>query len=576
MGIRALLVYPEMPPTYWSMRYALPFLGRRAVFPPLGLLTVAAMLPPSWELRLLDLNVEPLRREDVDAADLVLISAMLVQRDSFEKVVALCREAGKPIVAGGPYPTSSHASIQGVDHFVLGEAEASLPQFLEDFERGCPKACYSDRSHPPLQGTPAPRYELVKAGHYAGAALQFSRGCPHHCDFCDIVELFGHQPRTKSAEQFLAELDLLYEGGWRGSLFVVDDNFIGNRIQVRPLLARLGAWQAEHGFPFSLYTETTLDLGADEALMDDMVSAGFNMVFVGIETPDTATLASIDKKQNLRTDLLASVKAIQAHGLEVSAGFILGFDRDGPDIFERQRRFIAEAAIPVAMVGLLMALPGTRLHARLAAEGRLLASSTLGNNTHDLQLNFLPRMDPGQLLHGYTSVLKAVYAPREYFARCLELLHRLKRSRAAPRRIRFMEVRAFVWSLVRQTFTRYAVAYWAFLARAVARRPRMAAEIVAMAVKGHHFFTITQDLLSLERFRARLQHYLHLLEARPGGPAPVSASAQEYRIHRDWLLSQSRRQLLRVNARVRSRALALLEEFQVLTDGMMAGTRQTP
>lgn len=562
MGVKALLVYPEMPPTYWSMRYALPFLGRRAVFPPLGLLTVAAMLPPSWELRLLDLNVAPFAESDLAWADLVLTSAMLVQRDSFAEVVARCRAAGKVVVAGGPYPTACEGAIEGVDHFVLGEAEASLPQFLDDFEAGRLQRCYHDPAHPSLRGTPPPRYDLVEPKRYVGAALQFSRGCPHHCDFCDIVELFGHQPRTKAPEQFLAELDVLYEGGWRGSLFVVDDNFIGNRAEVRRLLDRLAAWQAARRFPFSLYTEATLDLAADADLMDAMVSAGFSMVFVGIETPDAATLVAIHKRQNARLDPLASVAAIQAHGLEVSGGFILGFDADPSDIFERQRRFIDAAAIPVAMVGLLTVLPGTRLHARLAAEGRLVPAAAAGNNTHDLALNFVPRMDAGLLLQGYARVLEAVYAPRRYFARCLEQIRRMRRTRAAPRRIRGMEVRAFLWSLVRQTFSRYAAAYWAYLIRAVARHPRMTAEIIALAVKGHHFFTITRDLLSLERLRERFAGYRRQLECH-GRPTPEGM--ESFHRQRARLLKRAGRQAARINLRIRGRALALFEEFRAAT-----------
>lgn len=514
VGVKALLVYPEMPPTYWSMRYALPFLGRKAVYPPLGLLTVAAMLPSDWDLRLLDLNVEPMTQKDVQDSDLVLASAMLVQRTSLERVIALCQESGKPLVAGGPFPTSCHDQIKGVDHFVLGEAEINLPPFLEDFQHGNPKHCYQDPTRPDLTRTPPPRFDLVNRKLYAGVALQYSRGCPHSCEFCDIVELFGHRPRTKTPSQFLAEMDLLFDGGWRGSLFVVDDNFIGNRSQVRRLLPEMARWQAQRHYPFSLYTEASLDLASDESLMDEMVLAGFNMVFVGIETPDQATLEAIGKRQNTRTDLLACVRTIQRKGLEVSGGFIVGFDEDREDIFDRQIRFIKEAAIPTAMVGLLTALPRTRLHARLTAEGRILGPSSGGNNTHDLELNFVPRMDANLLRAGYKRVLAEVYRPSRYFARCLDLISRMSHQKASRRRIRIPELRAFVHSLIRQTFTRYAFAYWTYLLRALSRRPFMAAEIVALAVKGHHFFTITQSLLELERFKDGLERLRRNLEAR--------------------------------------------------------------
>ncbi|WP_306600379.1 B12-binding domain-containing radical SAM protein [Geothrix sp. 21YS21S-2] len=504
MSIKALLVYPEMPPTYWSMCYALPFLGRKATLPPLGLLTVAALLPRDWVLTVLDLNVEPLAPGALARADLVLASAMLVQKASFERLIALCREAGTPVVAGGPYPTSCWEQIEGVTTFVLGEAEVNLPPFLADFGKGVARHRYDDSGHPDLAATPAPRYDLVDSRRYAGAALQYSRGCPHDCEFCDIVSLFGHRPRTKTPAQFLRELDVLVENGWSGSLFIVDDNFIGNRAEVRRLLPALSDWQEKRGRPFEFFTEASLDLAADEPLLEGMAEAGFNMVFVGIETPDAATLKAVHKHQNVRADLLESVRTIQGKGLEVAGGFIVGFDEDREDIFDRQTAFIQEAGIPTAMVGLLTALPKTRLHARLAAEGRLLGASSGGNNTHDLDLNFVPRMDAARLREGYKRILRDLYTPSHYFARCLELLRRMRPAKVLCRRVGGMEVRALIHSLVRQTFSHYGLAYVSFLARALAIRPRMIAEIIAMAVKGHHFITITDGLLALERLRDRL------------------------------------------------------------------------
>ncbi len=570
MGIKALLVYPEMPPTYWSMRYALPFLGRKAALPPLGLLTVAAMLPKDWELRLLDLNVEPLSLKDVEAADLVLTSAMLVQRASLEGVIALCRVAGKPLVAGGPYPTSCWEQIEGVDHFVLGEAEVNLPSFLEDFQRGNTKRCYQDLSHPDLSHTPPPRFDLVDRRQYGGAALQFSRGCPHHCEFCDIVELFGHKPRTKTPAQFLTELDTLFDGGWRGSLFVVDDNFIGNRSEVRRLLPELARWQEQRHFPFSLYTEASLDLASDEALMDGMVQAGFNMVFVGIETPDHATLDAIGKRQNCHSDLLADIHTIQAKGLEVAGGFIVGFDGDRDDIFDRQIRFIHEAAIPTAMVGLLTALPKTRLHARLTSEGRILALSPGGNNTHDLDLNFMPRMDVATLRTGYKRVLADVYRPSHYFTRCLGLIRRLKRQKVSCRRIRLPELRAFFHSLLRQTFSHYAFAYWSYLLRALCLRPLMAAEIVTMAVKGHHFFLITRSLLELEHFKDRLECSRQDLEDRLRRVMLGNAnSLAAWKTYRDHLMDQARARCNRLNPDFKSSAVKAFEEFRTAAERLL-------
>ena len=571
MGIKALLIYPEMPPTYWSMRYALPFLGCKATLPPLGLLTVAAMLPTGWDLKLIDLNVETLSPRDIEAADLVLTSAMLVQRVSFNRVVTLCREAGKPLVAGGPYPTSCHEQIEGVDHFVLGEAEVNLPPFLEDFKNGNPKGCYADLSHPDITHTPPPRFDLVDRKRYAGAALQYSRGCPHHCEFCDIVELFGHRPRTKTPSQFLAEMDLLFEGGWRGSLFVVDDNFIGNRIQVRRLLPEVARWQEERNYPFTLYTEASLDLAADEPLMDDMVRAGFNMVFIGIETPDQATLEAVGKHLNSRADLLASVHAIQAKGLEVAGGFIVGFDEDQDDIFDRQIRFINEAAIPTAMVGLLTALPQTRLHTRLASEGRLLSTSGGGNNTHDLELNFLPRMNADALRAGYKRVLAEVYRPGRYFARCLDLIRRMKPHKTSVRRIRLIELRAFGYSLIRQTFSRYTFAYWTYLLHGLWLRPRMVAEIVTMAVKGHHFFTITRSLLELEKFKDKLQRSRQDLEERLKHAIQGNAkNLAAWKAYRTRLVEQAKTRCDRFHPDFKNSAIRAFEEFRGTAERLVA------
>ena len=425
-------------------------------------------------------------------------------------------------MAGGPYPTGTPDQIQGVDHLVLNEAEITLPPFLEDLRRGIAAPRYHDPTRPDLALTPPPRFDLLRLEKYSSMALQYSRGCPHACEFCDIVELFGHRPRTKTPAQFLHELDVLFALGWRGSVFVVDDNFIGNIRQVKNLLPQLAAWQQARSYPFTLFTEATLSLAEDEELMDGMVKAGFNMVFLGIETPDASTLASVGKTQNLRSDMLQGVRRIQARGMEVSGGFILGFDTDPADIFDRQIRFIQEAAIPTAMVGLLTALPNTRLHRRLESEGRLTEDSG-GNNTHDLRLNFVPRMDMGKLLAGYKRVLAEIYTPERYFDRCLKLLRSLKVHRTSSRRIRTMELRAFVLSLLIQTFTRYSWAYWKFLVRGFFAKPRMLAETVTMAVKGHHFFKMTRYLLEVDSFRKSLETMTHAFEARVADVSPATS-----------------------------------------------------
>jgi hypothetical protein len=403
-------------------------------------------------------------------------------------------------------------------------------------------------------------------------ALQYSRGCPHTCEFCDIIELFGRQPRTKTAPQLLRELDAIYQAGWRGSLFLVDDNFIGNRKEVKAMLPQLTEWQRQRDFPFTLFTEASLDLASDDQLLDLMVGAGFDMVFMGIETPDTATLKAAGKQQNLKADMLTSVRKIQKKGMEVSGGFIVGFDSDAEDIFDRQIQFIQEAAIPTAMVGLLTALPRTQLHQRLLAEGRLTGVSGGGNNTHDLRLNFVPRMDPHKLIEGYKRVLAEIYDPNRYFERCIKLLRTMTHASPAPRRIRFMELRALVMSLVVQTFSRYSWAYWKFLVKGLLARPQMAAETMTMAVRGHHFFRITQNLLDLDRFKHTLDQVALAFEARLAGITgdDYPKKLAEMKAYRDQVLEQMRACCGKLNRDLRGYAEEAMASFQATLDGFIA------
>lgn len=495
---RVLLAYPEIPDTYWSFRHALPFIRKKAVMPPLGLLTVAAMLPSAWELDAVDLNVSELTDERILRADLVMISAMIVQRESFRDLAARVKRLGVPIVAGGPYPTSCYEEIQDVDCFILNEGEITVPLFLADYESGTVKHIYTDAGRPPVTETPIPRFDLLDMKDYDTIPLQYSRGCPFDCEFCDIVHLFGHTPRTKSPEQFIREMDAAYATGHHGALFVVDDNFIGNKRRVKELLRAIIPWQRERGYPFDLSTEASINLAEDEELMDLMVEAGFVMVFVGIETPVAESLSGANKNQNLKRDIVRSVRKIQEKGIEVTGGFVIGFDTDPEDIFDRQIEFIRELAVPTAMVGLLMALPNTKLSARLASEGRLLFE-TSGNNTHETRLNFTPKLPERTLLEGYRRVLATIYDPRTYFDRCLELLSRLPAKRRAgakgafTRKIDMRELLAFPRSLFRQGFSFYGREYLRYLFKAVRMRPGRIVEIITMAIQGHHFITITRE-----------------------------------------------------------------------------------
>ena len=510
---KILLVYPEIPATYWSFKYVMPFVGYKSLMPPLGLITVAAMLPAEYELRLVDLNIQELTAEDIRSSDYVFVSAMIVQKESFHKVVRMCNRCGTPVVAGGPYPTTCQESIRGVEHFVLNEGEITLPRFIADLEAGCPQKVYRDETKPDITKTPPPRFDLLDLGAYGSMALQSSRGCPFNCEFCDIIEMFGRVPRYKLPEQFTGEMNLLYESGYRGPLFIVDDNFIGNKKKVRELLDHIIEWQRAHGHPFSLFTEASINLAQDDDLLDKMVAAGMDMVFVGIETPVQATLEQTNKQQNTKGDIIESITRIQAKGIEVMGGFIVGFDTDPEDIFDLQIEFIQRAGIPLAMIGTLIALPGTQLFRRLEREGRIIGE-TDGNNTHSMEMNFVPRMDRDDLARGYKRVIATIYQPRRYFERCATLIRRMPRNHRISMTFKLSYARAFIRSLTLQTFSRYGLRYLKLLATTLVRNPGRFPLAVNLAVKGHHFFKITDNILRAERVTAFMTATLARLEKR--------------------------------------------------------------
>jgi radical SAM superfamily enzyme YgiQ (UPF0313 family) len=484
-AMNVLLVYPEFPDTFWSFKHALKFIHRRASLPPLGLLTVAAMLPPDWGKRLVDLNVRELNEKDVRWADMVFLSAMIVQRESARAVIERCRAAGKKIVAGGPLFTSEHAQFPGVDHFVLNEAEVTLPEFLRDLDQGTARPVYTAVEFPDIRQTPVPLWELADLRRYASMCVQYSRGCPFDCEFCDVTTKFGHRPRTKTAAQIIAELDGLHRAGWHGQVFFVDDNLIGNKRALKTeLLPALIEWQKQRrGIP--LYTEASINLADDEELMRLMAEAGFDMVFIGIETPDDAGLAECNKRQNQGRDLVADVKRIQRAGLQVQGGFIVGFDSDTPTIFRRQIEFIQKSGIVTAMVGMLTALPDTKLYARLKREGRLLGAST-GNNV-DGTTNFSPCMKMEALREGYRSILKHIYAPGPYYQRIRTLLREYKRPQFSVS-LNWRYLLAFAHSSLRLgVIGRERFQYWRLLIWTFFHRPTLLPTAVTLSIYGHHF-----------------------------------------------------------------------------------------
>jgi radical SAM superfamily enzyme YgiQ (UPF0313 family) len=488
--VNTLLIYPEFPDTFWSFKHALKFIRKRASLPPLGLLTLASMLPEEWEKRLIDLNVRKLRARDLAWADCAFVSAMTVQRETARQVISRCKEAGVTVVAGGPIFISEHEQFEEVDHFVLNEAELTLPPFLEDLERGCTKRVYEASEFPDLRQTPVPMWELADLGRYATMCIQFSRGCPFDCEFCNITAMLGHRPRTKSAEQIIAELDSLYEVGWRGSVFFVDDNFIGNKKVLKAeLLPALIEWRRRRaGLTFN--TEVSINLADDEPLMHMMVEAGFNQVFVGIETPNDDSLVECSKKQNTNRDMVADVKRMQRAGLQVQGGFIVGFDSDTPSIFQRQIDFIQKSGIVTAMVGLLQAPPGTRLYERLKQEGRLLSKMS-GDNV-DGTTNIIPRMDPEVLRQGYKSIMEHIYSPAHYYERVKTFLREYKPPKfKSP--LDFQHIMAFFRSVFRLgIFGRERVYYWKLLLWTLFHRPALFAEAVTFAIYGYHFRKICE------------------------------------------------------------------------------------
>ena len=489
--MRVLLVYPEFPDTYWSFKHALAFEGKRSAFPPLGLLTISSMLPANWEKRLVDMNVESLTSEDLDWADMVFLSAMLVQKESLENVVLRCLAHGKPMVVGGPYVSTTHDFL-AADHIFIGEAETTLPQFLEDLENGTAKRVYRAAEKPDLSQMPVPDFKLAKLNKYSAMSIQYSRGCPFQCEFCDIIEIYGRVPRTKSTEQMLAELDALSEIGWRGMVFIVDDNFIGNKRNVKQFLPQLAEWSERKHYPFSFITEASVNLAEDDALLEMMRASAFRRVFLGIETPVEASLKETHKLQNTHRDLLDSVKKIQSFGMEVMAGFIVGFDNDPEDIFERQIEFIRESAIPLAMVGLLTALPDTQLWRRLEKEGRLLRESS-GNNT-DCSLNFVPQMDAGRLVEGYKQILRSIYSSEAYYGRALDCLRRVRQDAGEIRYGNFIrEVEAFSRLVLKLgVFDSERAEFWRFVRRVLKEHRQRFANAMLLAAMGYHFRKLTE------------------------------------------------------------------------------------
>jgi radical SAM superfamily enzyme YgiQ (UPF0313 family) len=483
--MKILLVYPQNPDTFWSFKHLLRFVSKQAAFPPLGLLTIAAMLPRDWELKLVDMNVTRLRDDDLRWADYVMIGAMLIHRPSVVEIVARCGALGKPIIAGGPLFTTGHEAFPQIPHFVLGEAEELMEQVVADMTRGELKRSYEGPGRPDISQTPVPRWDLIDLSRYITMSVQFSRGCPYDCEFCDIIVMNGRVPRTKAPAQVVRELEALRQRGWKGMVFIVDDNFIGNKKRTKNLLREMIQWRSQVHPDMGFHTEASVNLADDPELCSLMVQAGFKKVFVGIETPSAKSLEECQKLQNKGRDLVAAVHVLQRAGLEVMGGFIIGFDNDKEDIFKRQFDFIQRSGVATAMVGLLMALPRTRLYQRLIKEGRLETESS-GNNTQ-ATLNFKPKLNREFLQAGYRELMKRLYEPGMYYQRVRTFLKNY-RPGGPDTRLSWVDIEALLKSFwLLGIWHRGRSGYWRLFWSTLLKRPSQFPRAIELAIMGHHF-----------------------------------------------------------------------------------------
>lgn len=490
--INVLMIWPRFPSSFWSFDGMMDLIPEESIHPPLGLLTIAALCPKNWRLRLIDRSFEDLLDRDILWADLVILSGMRVQKNDMREILLRARALGKRTMVGGPYASSEPQTLLAIaDHVVAGEPDEIFHQITADLERGSAKRLYRINDKPDVSKTPVPRFDLLKRGKYASMAVQFSRGCPYQCEFCDIITIYGRKPRTKPPGQLLAELDALFALGWRDQVFIVDDNFIGNHHRALELARALEAWQQSHDYPFLFYTEASIDLAQRPELIDAMVKANFFYVFIGIESPSEQSLTEAKKYQNLRRDPLECIRFIQNRGLWVSAGFIIGFDSDEEDIFERQEDFVERAAIPWAMAGFLQAPPATPLHNRMVKQGRLLEEDIATTNFDPP--NFRTLLPLPVLLHGLRKILVSLYSPSAFYNRALRSLvqwETREQQKATPYPLS-LTLGILVRSMFRQgILSSYRRAYWKFLFQILGRWSRNPVKLtmgITLLLSGHHF-----------------------------------------------------------------------------------------
>lgn len=509
--MRVLLIYPRFPQSFWSFERALALVDRKALLPPLGLVTVAAILPQEWEFKLVDRNIRSVTEAEWDWAELVLLSGMIVQKEDFAQQIREAKQRGKRVAIGGPYASSLPQEVKGfgADYLILGEGEVTLPMFVEALERGETSGTYTTDIKPDVTCTPIPRYDLLEMDAYDNMSVQFSRGCPFQCEFCDIIILYGRKPRTKTPAQFLAELERLYELGWRRSVFLVDDNFIGNKRNVKQLLQELKTWMIAHNYPFFLNTEASVDLAQDTELMELMVECNFNAVFLGIETPDTDSLTVTKKFQNTRNSLVDSVQTIMRYGLRVTAGFIIGFDGEKPGAGDRVIQFVEETAISLAMFSMLQALPGTALWHRLEKEGRLLDER--GNINQTTLMNFIPSRPIEDIAKEYIRGFWELYDPQRYLDRTYRqfMLMGEPRHKTSLRRPSWVVIRAMLIIFWRQGIVRKTRwKFWPYLFHMMIAKPSNWQHYLSICALGEHFLDYRQTVH--QQIQSQLDEYLQV------------------------------------------------------------------
>ena len=506
--MRALLLYPLFPKSFWSFEKTLALVDCKALLPPLGLITVAAILPQEWEFRLVDRNIQEITESDWDWAELVIISGMIVQKNDMLAQIHAAKERGKVVAVGGPYASTSPQELQAaeVDFLVLDEGEITLPMFVTAIEHGERQGVFRATEKPAVTETPIPRYDLLELDAYDAISVQFSRGCPFQCEFCDIIVLYGRKPRTKTPQQLLAELDCIYDLGWRGSVFMVDDNFIGNKRNVKLLLKELKVWMAEKNYPFGITTEASIDLAQDEELMELMVECNFKKVFLGIETPDQESLTLTSKFQNTRNPLHESIDKITRAGMQIMAGFIIGFDGEKPQAGDRIVQFVEQTGIPLAMFSMLQALPNTALWHRLEKEGRLLNSGANINQT--TLINFVPTRAIEEIATEYVNAFWRLYDPAAYLDRILRYYMKLgdtkntKSSRTSWKAIRAVSLLLWKQGILAQTRWQF----WRNLIQVLAKKPSQLESYLTLCAYLEHF--TEYRFIVREQIKTQLDNYL--------------------------------------------------------------------